>query len=407
MPRQTHRSPFVCEFFSWRLFERDGVIYADGRTGSSFNLGKHSLGTRDPEQALVTLRHLDRQMAVERGLASPAAGPVPAPLSVKDGWQLYLKHCQRPDVLGGVSPRTMKRYRAVQDKHLRFCDKKGIQSWIEVSKDAAVQYGTWLDRQGYASRTIYLELTLVKSVILWLIAGNRVPPSCRLDLELEKPQGTDTYCFTREQVNAMVGHCRARPDLQWLTAAIVGLSCTGLRISELASLKWADLDLGSAPMVRLTDDRASSRRKRLGSVRTTKGRRGRVLPIHHELLTVLLELKRHPDGRVFHGPRDGILKPDTVRVIFLREVIKPLAARFPTSPGEVGFEHATPHSFRHYFCSQAFVDGAAEADIRDWLGHRDSKMVAHYRHLSDADSQRKMQQINFLGRGDGTVPSRG
>jgi integrase len=86
----------------------------------------------------------------------------------------------------------------------------------------------------------------------------------------------------------------------------------------------------------------------------------------------------------------------------------PRQAAAPTaSRGEVGFEHATPHSFRHYFCSQAFAEGAAEADIRDWLGHRDSKMVAHYRHLSDADSQRKMQQINFLGRGDGTVPSRG
>jgi integrase len=406
MPRQTHRSPFVCEFFSWRLFERDGVIYADGRTGNSVNLGKHSLGTRDPEAALANLRRLDRQMAVERGLTSPAAGPASSVLSVQDGWQLYLKHCQRPGVLRGVNPRTMKRNRAVQDKHLRFCEKKGIQNWIEVTKDAVVQYGTWLDRQGYASRTIYLELTLIKSVILWLIAGNRVPPSWRLDLELEKPQGTDTFCFTQEQVAAMVERCCGQAALHWLAAVIVGLSCTGLRIGELASLKWSDIDLGSNA-IRLTDDRASSRRKRLGSVRTTKGKRGRILPIHPNLRTVLTELKRHPDGRVFHGPREGVLKPDTVRVILRREVIEPLKARFPTAPGEIGFEHATPHSFRHFFCSQAFLGGASEADIKDWLGHRDSRMVAHYRHLADADSQRKMQGIDFLGRGDGTVPPRG
>jgi len=31
-----------------------------------------------------------------------------------------------------------------------------------------------------------------------------------------------------------------------------------------------------------------------------------------------------------------------------------------------------------------------------WVGHRDSKMVAHYRHLSADDAQRKMQQILFL-----------
>jgi hypothetical protein len=50
-----------------------------------------------------------------------------------------------------------------------------------------------------------------------------------------------------------------------------------------------------------------------------------------------------------------------------------------------------------FFCSQAFLGGAAEADIKDWLGHRDSKMVAHYRHLRREDSQRKMDKIDFLG----------
>jgi integrase len=78
-------------------------------------------------------------------------------------------------------------------------------------------------------------------------------------------------------------------------------------------------------------------------------------------------------------------------------VIEPLKKKFPTSPGEIGFEYGRLHSFRHYFCSQAFADGAAEADIKDWLGHQDSKMVAHYRHQRQDDSQNKMNQIDFLG----------
>jgi integrase len=40
----------------------------------------------------------------------------------------------------------------------------------------------------------------------------------------------------------MLDHCRNRADLTWLEAVIVGLACTGLPISELASLRWSDVD---------------------------------------------------------------------------------------------------------------------------------------------------------------------
>jgi hypothetical protein len=83
-------------------------------------LGKHSLGTRDAEQALANLRRLDRQMAVQRGLAPPAASGSPPSLSVRDGWELYLRHCGRDGVLGGTSPGTLKRYRAVCAKHVAY-----------------------------------------------------------------------------------------------------------------------------------------------------------------------------------------------------------------------------------------------------------------------------------------------
>lgn len=68
MPRKPENSPLVCEHFTWRLMVRSGVYYADGRGGKN-DLGKHSLGTRDREEALDRLRQLDRQKAVELGLA--------------------------------------------------------------------------------------------------------------------------------------------------------------------------------------------------------------------------------------------------------------------------------------------------------------------------------------------------
>ena len=135
----------------------------------------------------------------------------------------------------------------------------------------------------------------------------------------------------------------------------------------------------------------------MGNARRTKGRRSRALPIHRQLREVLEGLETQPDGRLLHGPRGGKLKPDTVRRILIRDVLEPLKEKFPTPEGEIGFEHGRLHSFRHYFVSQSFRSGASEGEIMEWVGHRDSKMVAHYRHLKNEDSQRKMQQINFLG----------
>jgi integrase len=85
-------------------------------------------------------------------------------------------------------------------------------------------------------------------------------------------------------------------------------------------------------------------------------------------------------------------------------VIEPLKEESPTSPGEIGFEHGRIHSFRHFFCSQAFLGGASEGEIREWLGHAESKMVEHYRHLRNEDAQRKMEQINFTGPEDSDTP---
>lgn len=312
------------------------------------------------------------------------------------GWQLYLEHCSRPEVMGGISQRSLKRYRAVRDKHIAWCEQHRLQTWSEITKQQAEKYGRWLVSQQYADRSIRFELMLLKSVIKWLIEEKHLPDSCQFKLTLRKPEGTDTFCYTQAQVQAMVAHCQADPRRHWLGDVIITLACTGLRVGELAALRYSDLDL-QANWIKLTDERSSHKRQQLGAARRTKGRRSRVLPIHPQLRPVLERLKPHPDGRLLHGPLGGVLKPDTLRNVLIRDVLEPLRGLFPTPAGEIGFEHGRLHSFRHYFVSQSFLSGASEGEIMEWVGHRDSRMVAHYRHLRNEDSQRKMQQINFLG----------
>jgi hypothetical protein len=49
-------------------------------------------------------------------------------------------------------------------------------------------------------------------------------------------------------------------------------------------------------------------------------------------------------------------------------------------------EHGGLVAFRHAFVSQAFLDDASEGEIREWVGHTNSRIVERYRHLRSDDA---------------------
>lgn len=394
MPRKPQYEPISCQYFTWRVFQRYGVWYADG-SSTEVDLGKHSLGTRDRQIALAELRELDVKIAVDQGLAqAPTAAAMPE-LGVANGWSRYLEHAGRSQGLGGVALSSLKRYQSIREKHVPWCRKHGIRSWQQFDRKIFEKYGNWMFDK-YAYRTCYTDLTQLKSVVNWLISEDLLPSQSRIVYKLRKADGSDTYCPRQVEVRAMIDYCLGKRELIWLGHALTALAHLGLRISELAGLRWSDIDLGRG-FVRVADERASKRKGVAGTARTTKGRRSRVVPIHPELRTLLAKLDRRTDGRVFQAARGGAFRPNNALALLVRDVVGPLKKRFPTPKGEIGFEAVRFHSLRHYFCSQCFLGGASEGEIREWMGHRDSKIVELYRHLRREDAVRKMREIDFLG----------
>jgi len=316
MPRKPMKERVPCEYFAWLLGTRNGVYYADGRGGGR-DLGRHSLGTRDREEALELLRRLDLTKAVEAGLADVALLKAPGELlPLEEGRRRYMQHVARPAIQGGVAPSTQARYRAVFDKFAEFTGGARIRYWQQVNKDALGRYGKWLEDRDYHDKTQYIELTVIKQALKWMVEEGLLPAGSLFRMPLKKPAGTSTYCYTREQVQAIVARCRARDELTWLAGVVVALSYTGLRIGELADLRWGDVDLEKG-VLRLTDTTRRGRKSQRREARSTKSHRDRTLPIHPELRPVLEGLPRHADGRVFHGPLGGRIKPDTVRNVLI------------------------------------------------------------------------------------------
>lgn len=393
MPKPRIKLEVSGQYFRWLVGRRNGVYFADGRANQP-PLGRHSLGTRDESEALEELKQLDLSMAVRQGLADASLLKTEAQqiLSWIDGRKIYESHIKRPLISGGPRPATAKRYRPVLDKFIRFAEEQGRRTWNEVNRLMLDEYAGWLDAESYEYATQYLELTTLKQILKYFVENQYLPNSMAFSYPLKKPDGTDTYCWKPQEVEAILKHCDT-PELTWLRRVIIGLAATGLRISELASLRWSDVDMDKG-LITLTDE-AKKRSRQGKEKRTTKSGRDRTFPIHEMLREVLVNMPHHADGKVFHGPLDGKIKADTVRQILIKAVLTPLSAQFPSKTDEPGFLDGRLHSFRHYFCSNCANQGVKERVLMNWLGHRNSRMVHRYYHLHDDESIRQMQQVKL------------
>jgi integrase len=99
------------------------------------------------------------------------------------------------------------------------------------------------------------------------------------------------------------------------------------------------------------------------------------------------------NGHVFVSPGSEKLNADVFLRLFVKLIIKPLAARFPSTEEGSGFITGRFHSFRHAFCSRAVDSQIPQMVILDWLGHKDSSMTRHYYGINNAESKRLMDSV--------------
>jgi integrase len=108
---------------------------------------------------------------------------------------------------------------------------------------------------------------------------------------------------------------------------------------------------------------------------------------------MLQKISRPKEGLLFRGPLGGKAKPDTIRTVFVRDVLKPLAVKHGDQDQEA-FLHGRLHSFHHYFCSTCANLGIPARVVMAWLGHSSSAMLNRYYHLHDEESQRLMEKLS-------------
>jgi integrase len=166
--------------------------------------------------------------------------------------------------------------------------------------------------------------------------------------------------LTAEEATALLDELKQRSRQTWAMALIA--VCCGLRFSEIAKLRWQNIDTENGTM----------------TIFDTKNGRSRVALMTDQVRDMFSEMPRGKANElIFPDQNGGIMK--RVSPAFFRAVEKlGLNTNVEDKRLRVVF-----HSLRHSFGSWLIEGGADMAVVRDLLGHRDFQMLSRYSHSGE------------------------
>jgi integrase/recombinase XerD len=295
-----------------------------------------------------------------------------------------------------ASPHTISSYRDSLKLLLGFASQRtgATASRLDFADLDAQLIGAFLDHlelgRGASARTRNARLAAIRS--LFRFAALRHPEHAALIQRVLAIPGkrcdrTDVCFLTRQETEALL----AAPDRSsWIGRrdhALLTLAAqTGLRVSELTSLRRQDLQLagGSAYLTC-----------------TGKGRKTRSTPLTRQTVKVvrawLREIPGDSGAPLFPGPRGGPLSRDAVRRLVTRHW-QTAARNCPSLQGK----HVTAHTLRHSCAMSLLRAGIDLSTIALWLGHEQVATVQIYLHADLALKEQALAKAS----GPRTKPGR-
>jgi site-specific recombinase XerD len=193
-------------------------------------------------------------------------------------------------------------------------------------------------------------------------------------------QNTVTY-LNLDEVKALLG----APDRStWLGrrdhALILLAVLTGVRVTELVTLRIADVSLTTGAHIKVTG----------------KGRKRRTVTLTRETVTVLRqwlkERQGQPEDPLFPTRRGTRLSRDAVELLVAKH-----AATAARSRLSLAGKRVTPHVLRH---TNAMLLRAGNVDIATialWLGHESTKTTRIYEHADPALKEQAVARLTPVG----------
>ncbi len=237
---------------------------------------------------------------------------------------------------------------------------------IDIDESDVSKYLEYLYHQGYQRNTISRKLSAVRSMYRYLLKEDKITINYFANVASPRREASLPKYVKKNDLEKMFQVSDLRTSLGQRNRLILEmLYATGVRVSELVSIKVSDIQLYDNTI------------KILG-----KGKKERIVifgSFCEDILKMYLE-----DGRkqlLIHGENEylfinkngGKLSDRAVRNV-INDIIFKCSLDY----------HISPHTLRHTFATDMLNAGADLVSVKDLLGHSSLNTTSIYTHVSNA-----------------------
>lgn len=273
----------------------------------------------------------------------------------------------------GLSSNTIESYKLDLDKLRRHAESRG-KALEALEPDDLKSFIEALHVSGLGARSMARALSTVRNLYRFLLLDGRLKRDPSVNIETPQSWHPLPKFLTAEEVEMLLN----TPD----TSTTIGvrdkamlevLYASGLRVSELVSLKVSDPNLDAGFLVT-----------------TGKGSKERRIPMGKSAIAWLCRyngvrrflLDGAMSDRLFVGARGG----DISRQAFWKLIV---------AYGEKArIGHITPHILRHSFATHLLANGADLRSVQTMLGHASIGTTQIYTHVTNEETRETFKKFH-------------
>ena len=261
------------------------------------------------------------------------------------------------------SENTIGNYKKDIENYNNYLDSKNI-NYKNISYQEIQDYLLYLYNLNYSKSSINRILSSIRGFYKYISSENIISVNPLLNVSsLKKNKKLPNYLYTNETEQLLNIEEKDTPINQRNELIVELLYDTGVRVSELVSIKLNDINFSSKTI------------KVLG-----KGKKQRVVMFGEygeERLKKYIDngrkmlLCNKQNDYLFLNARGGVLTDRSVR-----DILNLLSSKAKIK------SHITPHTLRHTFATHLLNEGAELTTVKELLGHKNLSTTSIYTHLS-------------------------
>jgi integrase/recombinase XerD len=272
----------------------------------------------------------------------------------------FLNHLS---IEAGLLSNTVDSYKRDLERYLKFLAEKKVDSPDKITEEHIASLVSLLSRMGLAASSISRNLSSIRHFHKFLVREGYTDSDPAGALESPKLwRKLPTVLSVHEMENLLKQPKESDPLTRRDKAVLEFLYATGVRISELISIKRKDL-LTEVELVRVKG----------------KGQKERIIPVGRKALQAVKKYLKEARLKLAKEHSQDFLFLNHRGKSFSRMGLWKILRKYVNQAGIK--KKVSPHTIRHSFATHLLDAGADLRSVQEMLGHADISTTQIYTHL--------------------------